>query len=401
MNRTCIIVAPPLAFILAAVSAWLVGPPSHNETGAGFSVSLHPRQHATDGFDSVSSSAVLQQLEHEVFFHPVPVMQTHDAQGMDAAIESDDRSPSFPGSGGNMVGYAMKWAAQAPEEMFAWLVRKNGSSFQRELFPTYLLFGEWAKNNMEAALAAVDRIPDRRIKAQALFTSLESLCQNDPERARRLMIQNLDLFTSGDPSPITKCYETGKPMCDLLLSLPAGGERTSLLAKLLRDMAGWNAETQTQAQAVWERSPEPLRQELVAAGFVNERYGVDKDKLPSFDGLADLLKQRAEASGDPAAVRTFLDTQGPAWAKTDLSAALEWTQDHLKGKNRVERGAELFGYAAAGDFDPTLDLWHSLPDGYLKIRAAGAIANHAPADRKADAQAVLDSLSEHDRLRAR
>jgi len=401
MNRTCIIVAPPLAFILAAVSAWFAGPRPNTFAGIGVSVSIHPRQHATDGFDSVSSSAVLQQLEHEVFFHPVPPVKIHDAQGMEAAIDSDDRNASFCGGGGAVISYVSEWAEQAPEEMFAWLVRKDGSSFQRELFPTYLLFGEWAKNNLEAALAAVDRIPNRKIKAQALFTSLESLCQNNPEHARKLMIQNLDLFTPGDPSPVTKCYETGKPMCDLLLSLPPSGERTFLLAKLLRDMAGWNAETQTQAQAVWEQSSEPLRLELVAAGFVNDRYDVNKDNLPSFAGLADLLKQQAEASGDPAAVKKFLDTQGPAWAKTDLAGALEWTQDHLKGKNRVERGAELFGYAAAGDFDATLDLWQSLPDGYLKIRAAGAIANRAPADRKADAQAVLESLSEHDRLRAR
>ncbi len=43
----------------------------------------------------------------------------------------------------------------------------------------------------------------------------------------------------------------------------------------------------------------------------------------------------------------------------------------------------------------------SLPESFLKDRAAGAIAEGAPAERKAEADAVLESLSEFQRLWAR
>jgi len=53
------------------------------------------------------------------------------------------------------------------------------------------------------------------------------------------------------------------------------------------------------------------------------------------------------------------------------------------------------------DFDAALRIWQTLPDGFLKVRSAGAISRGAPADRKSEAHAILQSLSEHDRLRAR
>ena len=96
-----------------------------------------------------------------------------------------------------------------------------------------------------------------------------------------------------------------------------------------------------------------------------------------------------------------MEVHGPAWAKRNLAGALDWAQAHLKGKSRIEHSARLFEPAASWDFDTALRIWQTLPDSFFKVRAAGAISKGAPPDRKAEAEALIHSLSERDRDLAR
>jgi len=75
---------------------------------------------------------------------------------------------------------------------------------------------------MAAALAAIPNIPDRRLRQQALVSSLDILCRSDRDRARVLMMQYLDLFPPGGQTPLFNQYESGETTCDLLRSLPPG-----------------------------------------------------------------------------------------------------------------------------------------------------------------------------------
>ena len=122
---------------------------------------------------------------------------------------------------------------------------------------------------------------------------------------------------------------------------------------------------------------------------------MNKDHSKNFDGLAELIKEDAESSGDRDALESFMRSHGPAWAKTDLTQALAWSQTHLKGKNRVEQSAQLFEPAASADFDTALRIWQTLPEGELKIRAAKALSKGAPPERKPHAEAFIHSLPEH------
>lgn len=146
-------------------------------------------------------------------------------------------------------------------------------------------------------------------------------------------------------------------------------------------------ETITQAHAVWDQSPEDLRRDLVAAGFSS-----DKDDAAVFPGLEDLLRDRAERSGDPAVAEKFVETQGRGWAMRDLAGALDWARTHLKGVSREKHSAALFESAASADFDAALGIWQSLPDSVMKIDAAEAMLKGAPEQRKVEATGALESV---------
>ena len=143
---------------------------------------------------------------------------------MDAAFDADRAQTGVCGGGGAIM-YAIEWAGEAPEAMFAWLLQQSGSSYERCLSPAHILFDTWAERDMTAALAAVATISERSLRQQALLSSLEILCKSDPGRARNLLLENLQFFPADGPSPFFYCYGVGVATCDMLLSLPAGAER--------------------------------------------------------------------------------------------------------------------------------------------------------------------------------
>jgi hypothetical protein len=88
-------------------------------------------------------------------------------------------------------------------------------------------------------------------------------------------------------------------------------------------------------------------------------------------------------------LESFLSSNGEAWAKRDLAGAVDWTQAHLKGKNRVEWCEKCFQAGIVQDFDATIRTWQDLPVGYAKKRIADAMLRATPDSRKAEAEALL------------
>jgi hypothetical protein len=397
MNRFCYFLTPPLAFALAAWLAWSTRAPVESTVVSENIRFRSSRQRDAVAVDSGDLTVALSRFENQVSRDPIKPKQIHDAEGMDRWIVSDAGSANFCGGGMASIEYSFGWADEAPEEMLAWLIQQNGYSYQRALSPASILFGSWAKKDMAAALAAVPKIPNPDLRRQALASTLEVLCTSDPARARELLLQNLSLFLADGGRSSFKPFNTSQTTCDMLLTLPPGEARTHLLAGLLTSMADWSLDGVSQyAISHWKKASGAERREWVAAGFSS-----GKDNATSFDGLETLMRQRAEITGDPAVAQSFVTIQGEAWAKRDLPGAFNWTQAHLKGKCRVEEGVKLFGYAASQDFDTAIGTWKNLPDGILKARAAGEIAKNSPPARKAEAEAIIESLSKHDKNLAR
>lgn len=379
--------ALPLVFGLAALAAWLTAEPVHTAQGATDAVGRARRQR-----DSVPMAAgtaeVVAQFEQEMLHPKLPPAEVHDEDWMEGIIARVKAREGMVVCGGTEFEDAYRWASEDPQAMFAWLIHEGGSAEKDRVRYVSTLFGQWMEMDMKAALAAASRIPGDLLRRQALACCIEQLAVNNPAKARELLVENLELLAADDAPSLF----SGKAICDLLLSLPAGETRTRLLAGSLGWMTASPYSSSDEAILIWENSGEDFRRELVAAGF---KCG--KDHAARFAGLESMLREHAESTGKREDAESFFESYGSSWAARDFSAALEWTQAHLKGANRVEQSVALFGQAAGQNFDAVVEAWQQLPPGILKARAAGAILKSAPADRKSDAESLVQSLAEQDR----
>lgn len=368
MKRPTIILAPPLVFALTAMLAWFAGSPAENESEERrTSVGSHS-QRAETRADISDLPGALRRMESRILSHspPPPAGEIHNAKGM-------DKLTGFARylGGMGMISYSFDWAEKAPEEMFDWLVRQNQDSSSE----TSILFSTWADSNTEAALTASLKIPNQKLRAQALMSTLEVLCQTNPARAEELLRQNLSLFSTHGYGPMFDGGETFTATWNLLLSLPPSKKRTHLQAILLDD---------DQGKSVWSNASDNERLEWVDAGF--SPYRPDPE---SFQGLEDLIRERAENSSDSDVATRFIQNYGDAWAERDLAASLDWAQAHLKGEQRVESREKLFQTGIRKDFYTTLSIWKNLPDGHLKQSAGEAILRATPNSRKTELEAAL------------
>jgi hypothetical protein len=296
---------------------------------------------------------------------------------MDNEIYSDNRSALVCGSGMAAFHYAREWANDAPEEMFAWLAKQN----EEQSFYAYILFESWAGKDMKGALAAANRIPISKNRAQALISCLEVLNKSDPSRAKKLLAQNIELFSPAESSSLSWSYDPGNLCIEMVNSLPPSKERTCLLSNLLGDVCHSD-----EAKKVWKDLSMSERRELIDAGF-DPYKGSDE----SLDGIEDLLRERIEATGDTNLAETFISKYGGDWVERDLAGALEWTQKHFKGHSRVEHREKLFQTGITKNFDQTIKIWKAMPEGFLKSSAAEAILRATPDTRKAEATTLLNT----------
>ena len=374
MNRAVSILAPPIVFVLAAALAGFSGAPG-GINRVDPELALHRPLHGdVENMDCRGLNAALSRLERNILpDQPAPHRQCRDAVGINLLLEECD-----PFSG--VSAYASRWAEDSPHDMLIWLVRQDETRIEF----SRILFKEWAKSDVEAALAAVPRIPNTRLRAQALLTTLEVLCQNDMKRAREELLKPVGPFLPDWSGEYLFDGNCGRFTWYLFLALPEGRERTLVQAKLLASMYSI-----CEPQDLWNQASEFRRREWFDAGFSSPMGDAD-----AFDGLGGLMRERAEATGAREDVEKFLDDHGKTWARRDLAAALGWSGAHLKGVERVRVRRELFEVGAGDDFDTTLRIWKDLPDGYQKKSIADAMLRAVPDARKAEARAALQPIAE-------
>jgi hypothetical protein len=222
---------------------------------------------------------------------------------------------------------------------------------------------------------------------------IEALRISDPARAAAVAAEHVDLLSSSDFIGPGNDY---RGTWDFLRALPAGKNRDTVLAHYFDEITRYHASDSAQ---LWNEMPDELRRGLVASGFGGYYLGnqaVVAGLPSSLDGLEELRRAQIEATGDPEAVRAWIHRGAWEWAERDAPAAIAWAQEHLKGEQRVEGVAQMFGAGATNNFDAMLSSWQDLPDGVLRARAAGNLADGAPAARKAEVDALLATLSPAD-----
>jgi hypothetical protein len=288
--------------------------------------------------------------------------------------------------------------------MFDWFQKQGTftlpvkSTVGRSVF-TATLFEAWATKDTAAALRAALQCSDKRDRGDAVVSIIRALRRTDPARAAAVAAehgavidgQSLYLFSLGD---------TPKGTWTFLSSIPPGKNRTAMIAACARNVIVYQPGEMTR---IWKEAPEDVRRDLVAAGvtdYLAFRTAREPGAPESLPGLTDMQRAWAEQSGDPKAARQFVAGGAREWARQDPAAAIAWAQEHLKGFERVNGTAQLFSAGAEKNFDVTLAIWNSLPDGVLRARAAGNLAAGAPPAHKPEMGALLNSLSPADRQTA-
>ena len=220
MKPALFLSAPLLAFFAAAMLAGLV--PPHDPAASP----VHSKSAPTD------IEPVLAEMERRVVRFHSAQSEVCDADGLESRLLNDLQN-SQSGDGLEALNYSRRWASENPAEMFEWFIRQElVPSKQRKSYVAWL-FSEWAKQDMNAALAAIPRMNHAESRAQALVSTLEKLCEKDPVRARELLLQNVD---SLEVLKSVEFYEfdPGQARTDLVLALPPGRLRSMLMAENIR-----------------------------------------------------------------------------------------------------------------------------------------------------------------------
>lgn len=318
-------------------------------------------------------------------------------------LEQLCREPRDPGMGTPAAfRYASEWAQADPEGMYSWFRDQGRLNFalpgQGRFGFTTVLFSAWAKQDPDRALAAALKPGTDRM---ALTGVMGILGKSDPRKATEFVIEHPERLEGN--SGLISGGMNFQENWDFLRSFPAGQGKGKMLANYFSQMSRTHSADEVE---IWKSLPQDARRELVEGGFQGSQVPVYSDldyskSQKSFDGLEELRREQIAVSRDPGAIRNYLNLSAHIWAETDPSAAIAWARENLTGEAQVTETAKLFRAGAAKEFDATMAVWQSLPDGGLRARAAGQLAAGAPADRKADAEALLSTLSRADQATAR
>ena len=174
--------------------------------------------------------------------------------------------------------------------------------------------------------------------------------------------------------------------------LPADPDRNKVLAAYLN----LGVHNDSEVKQRWAEASPELRRELVEGGFPNGKNVEDT----VFEGLPAMILEHAVKAGDRDALYHGLREQ--VRRNPDLlGESVTFSQEKITGRDRAGFPAELIGLAAQQDFSKALDYWRSLPDGLLKVRAAGALEKAAPPEFKSTMEAEISKLPPADIKRAR
>jgi hypothetical protein len=399
MKPALFLSAPPLAFFAAVLLAGLL-PPHDPATSTDRPIPSGPRKRGAVIEDSkpapTSIEATLADMEHRVVRVSSPNFEIHDADGMESSLLVDLREAVWGGGGVEANNYSRQWASENPAELFEWLIRQKLVSSDLRKSLAAVLFSEWAKQDIVAALAAISRMNHTESRVQALVSMLEILCEKNPAKARELLLRDIASLEAMESVEFA-VFEPGRARTDLILALPPGRLRTMLMAENIRCLmyqgvgcGGDNSSYYAKAAigtGLWNQLTNDERRELVDAGL---RLS-DFDEI-QLDGLEDLIKQRAEVSNDPGQAGHFIDQYGISWAERDVGAAVSWAMAHLKGEERAEWSLILIEYGAEKDFAAAMRVWRTLPEGTLSNEMAKRLVEVAPADRDAEKALLQDSL---------
>ncbi len=369
MKRFLRMAAPPLVFAVAALLAWLGSSTDQPVASAESPGKPGLRPQMSQAANPGDTTAILRAMEARMLAPNPPLPQkSYSGEEMDLVLGPFEPSP------GEEFEYARNWARDEPEKMFAWLLGKD-KSFASQ---ASTLFEIWAESNAEEALVHALRIPNSTLRAQALLSTLESLAKTNPERAQRLLRENVRLYTPDILKDIRFGFAAQDSAWELVQGLPPGIERARLEVLCLA-----SCEDEA-AAALWNQASETQRREWVAAGF-SPYAGASQ----AFNGLGEIMRTRAETTRKAADAREFIRVHGTTWAGEDLEAATKWTMTYYKGEAKRDFLESFYTTAIRQDPARAVHVWKQLPEGYLKKHLAKTMLGNTPEENRAEVETAM------------
>jgi hypothetical protein len=290
-----------------------------------------------------------------------------------------------------ILEYVQEWLREDREAASSWLRSHEDEAGS--------VIEVWAAADPDAALAAAARFKDPEDRPDAFMTAFRVAWQKDAARALALYQENRSLVDpeKGYHVSYFSTPEKVEKEFAFLQSLPPGKERDHMFQTLWEYV--WNGGGDTVGTfAYWKSLPEPARQELLAKMTVRDLQFDLPRYLSVLPGSVEVMRTRAETTGNPREARAFVHTFGDAWATRDFPAALLWAREHVQGYEGLNAICDLFRRALARDFKATVSEWQALPNGVLKRKALEVMSASPPDGREAEIKALQDSLPPRGRI---
>lgn len=372
-------------------TAWLLGRwgtlPGHRDAG-GLSPGLsgeHPPNGTLARPPNHGLTLLRENVARQIDAQPRPFSGT----------EFDKLVADRSGTGGESAeSYAGRWARADPDGLAAWILQARWKPH----YVTWVLFHTWAQTDDRAARTALEKWPAhwKDERRQAIGAMIAGLGSTHPAAAGALAMDHLPLLAEGSSyigrSPFFQGFKQSDAFWKVIAALPRDASRNKVLAAYLNLGVHNDAEIMKR----WKDASVKLRLDLVEGGFPN---GKNVDEA-IFDGLPDMILEHALKTGDRSALYNGLREQ----VRRDsdrLGDSVALSRERMTGRDRAEFPAELISLAARQNFPKALDYWRSLPDGLMKVRAAGALEMAAPPEFKSRMEAEISKLPPADIKRAR
>ena len=268
-----------------------------------------------------------------------------------------------------------RWAEADPEAALAYAKTLTRTTERQVAFTA--VFSGWARRDVDAAMAAVEGLKSNDERRAAWSAILPELAQKSPERALELHLKNLAKgdtqfgYNFGSIQSIFNTWAQTDPA--------AAAARAMKLTSRDRDMAvnsiaaQW-ASKDLQGALAWAHGlPEGNTKRNATRVVLGEMANQDPQAAATY---ALTLKGTAQQEA--------MSSVAAAWAQTDFTGALAWSQNLTDPKSR-ERALQSLGPEwTRRDPQGAAAYANSLPPGQTKNNLIGTIASSwANTDSKA------------------
>ena len=260
---------------------------------------------------------------------------------------------------------AARWAELDPSAMFSslyadYLLPENTPGALPSLGTlTDVLFEEWAKHDLPAAIRALTDSPDFSARESLRRSLVVTAIESDTEASLRMMSEwNIRNFSPSLESVETWAARDPRHAAEFALKLNIGYVEQQILMRVGKAWGG----TDPAGALRFASALDPQHAAVLGVEIMRAWAGTDLKGAAAFAAAQPDLFRNALSPG-------LVET----WGKSDPAAALAWSQENLKGAPRTEAIAGVIKSAAEKSLTAASQLVSDMEPGAAQNRACASI----------------------------